>query len=194
MGRNIAWQSQTMRELISPSLVRRFLWLSISKNGLNWLSTDLDSIVISVPSEYAPRDISGSGSSSSTTGAQPTASGGGSNNNSATSIALYNPLLLLLATICIFLRRLHWVIEYVIKAEWDCRQLLLDLYKDLDGPCNFSFDMNCLLTRRSYVKTIYFRPRARQVASLLFLDNAQRHKVPRLPIWVISPSGLLSTL
>ncbi|KAK7696438.1 hypothetical protein QCA50_001095 [Cerrena zonata] len=75
--------------------------------GVNQSFFDLDSIVISVPSEYAPRNLSGSASSSSTGGAQPTTTGSGSQNNAAVALHVFNPLLLIFASLCLFTKRFH---------------------------------------------------------------------------------------
>lgn len=63
--------------------------------------------MISVPSEYAPRNLSGSASSSSTGGAQPITTGSGSQNNAAVALHVFNPLLLILASLCLFAKRFH---------------------------------------------------------------------------------------
>ncbi|PBK63086.1 hypothetical protein ARMSODRAFT_942751 [Armillaria solidipes] len=79
--------------------------------GVNqsYFGIDFDSIVLSVPSEYAPRELSGSSSSSNASvTSSSTSSTSASPSNAASPLIAWNPMLLLfMAFIYLFRPRLH---------------------------------------------------------------------------------------
>ncbi|KAK0221386.1 hypothetical protein IW262DRAFT_895121 [Armillaria fumosa] len=78
--------------------------------GVNQSYFDFDSIVLSVPSEYAPRELSGTSTNASVTSSSTssTSTSSSSSSNGASPLIAWNPMLLLfLAFIYLFRSRLH---------------------------------------------------------------------------------------